>query len=204
MPERSPEEAELIVRTVVRRYHAHCWWRDEEEMLQDAYLAVEEARNWYDPQVGVPWEAYAKKAVAFALKRKLWGASFAAYVPERHQREAAKTGAGRGVSLVRWDDGGEEPVARAPKSLQALFDPPSLLERRRWKQRVAVKVMEALVPEMGEAAALVIPVLTGEESAGAVALRLCLPKRRIHKLTCRARFILRGSRELRELWKDAP
>lgn len=197
-----PEEAELIVMTVVRRYGGHCWWRDKQEMIQDAHLAVIQARQWFDPQVGVPFADYAKRAVAFALKRKLWAASFAATVPEREQRTASESGAGRGVPTAIWDEGGGTATHSVPKPLQALFDPPTLLERRRWKQRVWRALEAALVPPLGPDAALVIPVLTGEETPEAVAERARLPQRRVHKLTCRARSILRGSRELRELWKE--
>lgn len=194
-----PDEVEELVLMVLRRFRGTCWRAEREELAQQAHMAIAEAATSWDPLVGVPFPQYAYRAAVVSLGRFLWRTSFAAHVPERQRHEMAKTGQGRGVSL----EGLYEVPASLPKALHGVYDPPSLLEHRRWKERVLRAMRLALEDLLGDEAGLVVPVLTGEESPGNVSHRTGVPTKRIHKLTCRARNALRSSRELRLLWEEA-
>jgi DNA-directed RNA polymerase specialized sigma24 family protein len=67
----SPEIRTAVYRTAAR-YKRRCWWASTHDLVQEGFLAVCEADRTYEPQVGVPYEAYVCRAVALAMKRALW------------------------------------------------------------------------------------------------------------------------------------
>jgi hypothetical protein len=59
---------------VAKRYKRKCWWADLDELTHEAVVAIMEASKpgKWDPDVGVPIEAYVWRAAIFACKHFLW------------------------------------------------------------------------------------------------------------------------------------
>jgi len=66
------EEVLQIARAVARRYARRCWWADLDDLTGEASRIVLEARDRWDPQVGVPFSAYATRAATVKLRDYLW------------------------------------------------------------------------------------------------------------------------------------
>jgi DNA-directed RNA polymerase sigma subunit (sigma70/sigma32) len=66
------DEVMRIAKAVARRYAARCWWADVDDLTGEASRAVLEARETWDPQVGVPFDGYAARAATNALGDYLW------------------------------------------------------------------------------------------------------------------------------------
>jgi hypothetical protein len=66
------EEVLRIAKAVAVRYKARCWYTDVRELTNVAWEAVNKAQQTFDPQVGVPFEAYAAKAAMYRVRNFLW------------------------------------------------------------------------------------------------------------------------------------
>ncbi len=196
------EQLEDVVKQVAARYQARCWWAEEAELLQQARCSALEAMGTWDPQVGVPLQAYVYRAVCIGLRKMLYPQSYAAHVPERKWGKVGP--AGKGVSLEAMTALQDQEGKPLPHPMRDLFAPPTAIERRRWLARVIGALERVLAPALGADAVMVVPVLTGEERPQAVADRFNVKVRKVQKLTGKARGIIRGSRELRKLWEEIP
>ena len=66
------ESIRRIAKAVARRYKARCWWAELDDLVSEATVAVIKAQDTFDPQVGVPFEAYASKAAEYRVSGFLW------------------------------------------------------------------------------------------------------------------------------------
>jgi len=61
-----------IARAVASRYKSRCWWADKDDLTSEATRAVLEAKQTFDPQVGVPFDGYAARAATLQVRDYLW------------------------------------------------------------------------------------------------------------------------------------
>lgn len=83
-----------VVVEAVKRYSRRCWWADQEEMKQEAWLVALsasrtfKAETWGDSHVaGLYW--YAWRAVVIQLRNYLWRQSAPVHAPQRKLPELA-------------------------------------------------------------------------------------------------------------------
>jgi len=70
-----PAVTQRLIRVVARRYARRCWWASVADLEQAGWIAALTALPSFDPQVGVPLEAYVFRAVVYAMRRALWADS---------------------------------------------------------------------------------------------------------------------------------
>lgn len=65
----------LSIAKKAARSYARCWWADRDDLVSEASVAVLQAHKTWDPEVGVPWEQYARIAAVRRLRQYLWAES---------------------------------------------------------------------------------------------------------------------------------
>lgn len=110
-----------IARAVARRYAKRCWWADVDDMTSVASLAVLEASESWDPQVGIPREGYVARAAALQVRDFLWRQSSPVSGGLHNPRELIA-----GVHAAPLDE----------DLVEHDTDPGKKLDRLRWRLRV--------------------------------------------------------------------
>ena len=77
------DEKRKIAESTARGYVRRCWWADEDDLQQQAWLLLfeTEARGTFKPEVGVPLPAYLYRAAGLGVRRYLLQQSNAVTVP---------------------------------------------------------------------------------------------------------------------------
>ena len=66
------ERERTLILQAVRRYRSRCFWiskEDEQDLAQEAHVAILSAKRTFAPEVGVPLAAYCWRAVMLTLRR---------------------------------------------------------------------------------------------------------------------------------------
>lgn len=152
---------------------------DFDDLLQQAWLAITQARNTFDPNYGIPFEAYAWRACMRALAK---------YV----ERTCSPVGGGQTavakittMQIVEWDR-------------IDIGDLEGCLDAARWQHATRAR-LDALLAEVPDGA-LAALVLLDEYRPSEVAKRRRVPVKRVYRATTRARQHLAADVELRRLF----
>ncbi len=164
-------------------YARKCWWSDLDDLKQEALVALVRAHQLFDPQVGVPWEAYASLAASRAVARYLLKNSSPVSAPDCHSGATNLVGLLRAPVDENWED--PEPWADA------------LIDDKRWRAKVRMHVQE-LARQCGGLHA--VPVLLDDKQASEVATAKAVPVKQVYKETRRVRDRARCDLTLYELW----
>jgi len=76
------ETLDEVVEEAARRYAARCWWADLEDLRQEAWSAVLQAKTTHDPAKG-ELTGYAWQAAIYALRALVWSQSSPVYAPRK-------------------------------------------------------------------------------------------------------------------------
>ena len=168
-----------VVRRVASRYQARCWWADLDDLKQEAWVAVLEAKETWDPNFGVPLHGYVWRAASRRLGNYLWEQSVPVSAWKRHG------------NLLRG-------VKRA--SVEVLdhveADPPGEAERvEQWWEDLSWEV--AKVVRAGHNGDVAERILLGREKPADIAEELQWPVHRLWRATHRARKRIRNDIDLR-------
>lgn len=171
---------ERIVRSIAARYKRRCWWADVQDLEQVGFLAVLEAAKRWEPEVGVPRDAYLIKAIVFAMKRELWKNS-APVSGGLHRPEEQLAG------LVR------APVDNEAHA--ATSDPEQDLINAQWRAIIRSSLLQRFSP-------VVVDILLEERTSKEVAQSTGVPVRSVYNETASARAQIAGDVKLWNLLKE--
>jgi DNA-directed RNA polymerase specialized sigma24 family protein len=168
-----------VVPRIAGRYAAKCWWADRDDLEQEAWVAVLEAKSTWDPDRGVPLHWYAWRAAALRLRNYLWEHSSPVTGP-RCRGEVLKG------------------LTRAPAELlddMAAKDPDEVEAVERWWAGLSEHVRE--IVRCGRHGDLATRTLLGPETAVEVALDTGWSVSLVQKAAWRARKRIRDDIDLR-------
>ena len=183
-----------VVKRVAARYRAKCWWADLDDLQQEAWVAVLEAQQTWDPNRGVPLHAYAWQSASRRIGNYLWEQSTPVSVTRNHGKKL------RGVTQVhksRWNSRGAvipDAVRYVIANIEA--DIPGETERvEQWWEDLSQEVAKVVrAGHNGDAAARV---LLDREKHKDVAQELRWPVTKLWRATHRARTRIRDDIDLR-------
>ena len=193
------QELDDVACRVARRYARRCFRVDEEDLRQEARVAITEmlSRKTFDPSVGVPLSAYAWRVAVLRLKHYLWKTKSPVTGPAGNDDYGTTLRGLRGVSTDALELAPPESVVLHPDARR------EAAEREAWELRTSVALLDAL-DESGDDAAVAWRVLYHEEKPRAVAADLGIPVQHVYRVVCRARRKVRENYELYKLWKELP
>lgn len=64
--------SQRIAETVASNMQRKVWWSSRADAVQEAHLAIQQARSTYNAGIGVPFDAYAYRAATLAVRRATW------------------------------------------------------------------------------------------------------------------------------------
>ena len=176
-------EIRQLAIAVARRYKRRCWWADLDDLTGEASAAVLKAVPNWDPEVGVPIEAYVWRAAAFACKHWLWK-NTAPVNASSHSAKKLKGLHRVGLKEVR-DQASDHDPLREYTDME-------------WRQRVKAHLEEiiATTPNGDLAAAVLLEERRPVEMEADV--------QHVYKAAAVLRKRLRQSYPLYQLWKELP
>jgi DNA-directed RNA polymerase specialized sigma24 family protein len=194
-----PDDPNHPARRAAKAYKRRCWWASYEDLVQSAFVATTKAETTFDPNVGVPLDAYLFRAAVYALKPVLLKDSspVSARRCEQHMLKLMMR-----VDL-RNPEGdimpADDTLADQPAS-EAESNPEVLLPRVGWKARVRERLTEILTDT--KHTERVLPVLLDEADSCEVAREHDVPVREIYLAAQRARRRIAADLNLWKLWRD--
>lgn len=176
-------EIRQVSLAVARRYKRRCWWADIDDLTNEAAAAIVKALPNWDPEVGVPVEAYVWRAAAFACKHWLWKNTAPVNASSHSAKEL------KGIHRVS---------LKAVHSQESDHDPHRDYTDMEWRQRVKAHLEEiiASTPNGDLAAAVLL-----EERKP---MDMEADTQRVYKAAAVLRNRLRQSYPLYKLWKELP
>ena len=176
---------------VAWKYKRRCWWANLDDLKQQASMAICEAENTYDPEIG-DFGGYAYKACQYAISRYLWCSG----KPVEHQHRPARL---RDVSSIETDaspNGGMHCRQRVLTDLIFESWDNSYFEQD-WRERVRARVM--LLVRHIEDGDLAFRVLFNDETPSDV---LFDDTTRVYHAVQRVKVAISGDIEMYRLWRD--
>ncbi len=174
-----------VANKVAGRYARRVFWADLADLKQEAMVAALRAQKTWDPEVGVPLEAYAWRACVFHLRTYLWRQS--APVSETDRR----LGTLRGVHAEELLEDHGEPVA----------DNHQLFEEKCWTEMVQRQVVYLLTKLSTKDARIAVRVVLEEEMPAQVAQDLQLSIHHVYRVARTARRSFEDNAVLHQLWR---
>lgn len=177
------EQIRDAVARVAARYARRCWWADRDDLTQEGLRAALEARQTWDPAVGVPEAYYCARAASRALSSYLF----------------------RVGSPVSASDGEVAALAglyheALPEALGTKEDPEGDLDGWRWHRDVR-DLLAPLLRDHDDLLPGVLVVYDGERSSE-VARKLGLDVDEVYRSADRFRDSVRASDRLWRLWYE--
>ncbi len=180
------EELLKIATIAARRYARRVWWAKEEDMRQEALVAVLKARETFDPTHGAPFGAYALRAAMLAIRPYLWKNS--SPVSESWHKLPTLRGVHRA------------PLTDAKDVLASTACPEAQLEHATWHEAVRDRLL-ALDPSRG----LGLAVLLERQKPEAVAQQHNVSLAEVRRAVARLRTAVRNDYSLWKLhWNGEP
>ena len=176
---------EDVARRAAARYKSRCWWAEFDDLHQQALEAALRAERTFDPDVGVPLDAYLWRACVLALRTYTWKQSPVS-APDHKLTELR--GLHRAELTDVTDDRAQEPWAD------------KVLSDKQWADRARASIEEALGEQSDKALAL--RVLLADEKPREVADACDVPIQRVYRATQRARDALGRDLDIYHLWKE--
>lgn len=187
-----------VASSVARRFARKCWWADEDDLQGEAARAILEAARSFDPDVGIPFEAFAHKIAARAVATYLWLQS--APVSEKRYRARDLRGVHR-VAISTVDvaiDEGEAPHSRLVLEDADAQTVEERIDETRLRERIRARVLElAQATHNGHLAEAVL--LDGKTPRQVTA-----PARDVYRATELVRRKVRDDADSYYLWKGDP
>lgn len=192
-------------RRAARAYKRKCWWASYPDLEQAAFLATTKAERTYDPDYGVPIDAYMYRAAVLALKPELLRDS--APVSEKKRKLDNLKGVVKQRSVTLPDGTG----ARRTQSIEAWLrdnveasdvSPEIVIDTHNWRVRVRERLMLLLTDT--KRTEIAVPILLGTATSAEVAELEGVPVSRVYNATLRAKRRLQNDRSLWELWDTMP
>lgn len=183
----SSEQLVKVATKVARRYARRCWWADEEDLRQEAMVAALEClkEGRWDPEVGVPLNAYAWRACVNHLRSYLWRQSSPVSETDHNLENL------RGVHHIEIPEDG----------FQDRVEPVEvLLDQARWNHAVREQVLFVLGAVGVDR--VVLRTLFDDDKPADVAEELGIPRNTLYRSLQRARTALRDNAMLYELMKE--
>lgn len=178
-----------VARSVARRMARKCWWADVEDLQQEALLEMLKARPRFDPRVGVPLEAFLRKAAYDAVGRALLKSS--APVSASWHKMKELVGLHRAAVDINEAD------------LQPWAD--TVLAQKEWTVRTRKRLAKILQRHMEETdAAMVLRVVLNEEAPKKVAADNSVAPARVYALRRKASLLILQDWQCYHLWKEIP
>jgi len=173
-------EHDHIAKSVASSYLRSCRWADWEDLRQEAWVAILQARGTWDGNRGVPFPAYARRAAVLSVHRYLWRSGKPVSGPPERLKEAAPA------------------VADVPVEDLVAPEPPEISGRG---LAIFLRLALGIVLGIRDGAAAARVLLKGEKP-GLVARETGIPARRVYHVSCLARKRLRGNRWLKAMAAD--
>jgi RNA polymerase sigma factor (sigma-70 family) len=174
-------EAEREAERVACAYKRRCWWAELADLRQEALLAVLRAKGSYDPDVGVPFEAYAERGAARALRGYCWRQSAPVSAPHQKMHELA----------------GLHRALLTEQLVDDILTPEDEAEAHEW--RAAVQARLRMLVESSRRVAIGLSSLYEEEHPRETAVRLGIPIQEVYGCIRAARERVLADRHLWEL-----
>lgn len=185
------KELGAIAATAANRYARRCWWVDEEDLRQEAWVGMLKARpNW---KPGDEWET------ASAAHRMSWEAAFywkAAFFTVRAfvlRTSAPVSGASRQPKGLH-----REELDLNMESLEKLAD--EAVHTKRVTETARTELRQVFTTLAG--GQLAASILIEEYTPGEVAVLREVPILNVYSATCKARRAIRRHDTLRQLWLE--
>jgi nitrogen fixation-related uncharacterized protein len=192
----SLEQLNAIVSGAVGAYTRRVWWARKKDVIddlrQEAWAVLYQARTTWDENVGVPFAAYAHKAIILSLRRVLWMLSSPASASRNKLGELASAHHAP-LPTEDWWTHPEQLVQRDNWADQ-------LLDDARWQAR-AREALEDLA-EGDEQIALGVDSLVTDEKPREYAARSGVPAERVHRARTKAKERIIGDIDLYRLAKE--
>lgn len=209
------KKLDKVVAKVAGRYAQLCWWAEEEELKQEAWIAALDATRTWDPTVGVPLGAYAWRAAVLHLRTWLWKNSSPVSAPASASEEVRKfrrAGFNETNELIEPYYGGKgtghldnvKPGRLWTARRNQLEDErrwvDEMLDDERWKDRVRVALKQVLGDSPDSD--LAVDAMLSDEKASAFAKSRGVEVQKVYRATQRARARISESLDLYRLWKE--
>lgn len=178
------EELDEVAEKVARRYCRRCWWANFDDVKQDAWHAIVQATRPFDPDYGLPFEAYAMRAAFRWVRGPLW--------KESSPVSSSNLDKLRGLHRA--------PI-EAIETHEAPNDPEREVALLEWRRHVA-KIINHEVSVIDVPMSAVIDVITKERKAAEVASELNISVGQVYRAVARARDEIASSRKLYEEWRE--
>jgi hypothetical protein len=194
-------EQHVVERAAWRMVRA--WGGEWDDYAQEARLAIEQARDWYKPEFGVPWIAYAQRAVYRALHGY---ASKARSPVSGSLHKLAELNAARAVGLP--GDHEDDQAVRSPHALPGdlaakLPTPEAQAAADEWQRCIAARINAVLEADPDGEGHLARLVLLGNHTAQQVADCFACSRWRVFRAARRARQAIATDPALRALAREA-
>ena len=192
-----PTDPNHPARRAAKAYKKRCWWASYEDLVQAAFVATTKAETTFDPNVGVPLDAYLFRAAVYALKPVLLRESspVSARRSEQHMLKL----------MMRVDlRNPEGDIVSADAALAGELDdesctnPEVFLPRIGWQSRVRERLTDILTDS--KHTERVLPVLLDEADSQEVADQHNVSVKEIYLAAQRARRRIAADRDLWTLW----
>lgn len=196
-----PESKDHPARRAAKAYKKRCWWAEYEDLVQAAFVATTKALTTFDPNVGVPLDAYLFRAAVYALKPVLLKMSspVSARPSEQHMLKLVMRADLRNLES---DAASADRAFTSGADNEKASNPEVLLPRMGWRSHVHERLTEILTDT--KHTERVLPVLLDEADSHEVAKRHNVPVREIYVAAQRARRRIASDPTLWTLWRDTP
>jgi len=170
---------DALVSKAAWRYAKRCWWADVAELKQAGWTAVMDCLPRFDPDCGLPLEAFLWGAAEKAMKRQLW-------------HDSSPTSGG-------WHRPERDRVQqRAPLSVHAEDSAPrpdDALAEKQWRRSVRARLHELVDP-------LTVALLLGEVDTAEAAAVQGVQVASVYRQSHHARCTVSHDRKLYELLRE--
>lgn len=174
-----------LARVAARRYKRKCWWVDERDLEQAAWVAMLEAQKTFDESVGIEREAYLWAAIIHKLHREVLHESSPVSASNEYIEEL------RGLY-------------RAPVNDEKMPDylcPASLFERHE-RQHIIRTGLERSLQHLGSVADVAMSVLVGGKKPREITKETQIPVREVYTVVRKARKAMQNDGSLWEVFQE--
>lgn len=188
---------------VAAKYKRKYWWTNQDDLQQEAWLAMLKARPNFDGRFGDTPSArqrYLYKAADYSLRPFVWKHLSILSAPESQLHNLFQMGNAGGIHTDNYSAHAGSPASVADAvSSEPIQD--ELVEEANWHRRVR-KRLSALFSKLDDGDLAEAAIMCGTAPAD-IASAFALPVSRVYAATKRVKMAVQKDQALFDLWKES-